>query len=190
MTPELWFEAGGLVAVIVGLWFAGVQFKQGRLALEHTAQSHEEEYLWRRKIAAQEALASYSSSVVLSDLQKQLNYLEIGRRGCIDLDELEQKLEASPDLRADLHRLLNYYEALARGVLQGLYDDEVIKAGRRGAMNRAYSGFECYIVKRRDSGSPNAWIDFETLIRRWDEADGKEAGMIIEPRLQSGSEGQ
>lgn len=177
MTTELWFELVGLIAVILGLVFAGVQFKQGRLALEHTAASHEQEYRWRRKIAAQEALSSYSSSVVLSDLQKQLNYLDIGRRGCIDLDEIEEKLEANPDLRADLHRLLNYYEALARGVLQGLYDDDVIKAGRRGAMNRAYTGFECYILERRKNGSPNAWSDFEALILKWDEAEQEDASV-------------
>lgn len=160
-----------LLAVIFGLAFAGFQILQGRKALEYSAKTHNADHEWHRKIAAQEALAQYSSSVALSSLEKHFRYLEIGKKGCIEREVINKKLASVPDLRQDLHKLLNYYESLARGVHLGLYDDEVIRIGRRGSMERAFKAFECYILDRRESGSPRAWCEFEKLITKWQGAD-------------------
>ena len=173
MTLEQALALANFLAVVGGLTFAGFQVRQGRKALEQSAEAHKADHAWHRQIAAQEALAQYSTSVYLSRLAKEFNYLEIGRSACVDLDLVEERFKAEPDLRQDLHALLNFYESLARGVIQGLYDEDVIKAARKGAMERAYTGFKCYIDARRKTGSPKAWLDLQVLIERWESSEPK-----------------
>ena len=68
--------------------------------------------------------------------------------------------------------LLNSYERLARGVNLGIYDDDVIKMGRRMAISKAYFSFAEMIANRRNEyGAPNAWIELEMLLTKWGSSD-------------------
>ena len=161
-------DIGTFCVVVIATGFAAVQLWQGRQALEQSAKAQEAENTWNQQIAAQSALSEYGTSVELSLLQEKFDYLSIGQVGTIPLDKILNEIEADPNVRTDLHKLLNYYEKIARGVLQGLYDGEVVKAARRGAMTRALRGFASYVDHRREVGSPKAWCDLQTLVEEWE----------------------
>lgn len=149
-----------------GLAYAGVQLKQTRDYQELAYRVHQADHDWNRRLAAQNALKNYNQSVALSGLQKAFNYLN--RKEAIPLGEVEEKFKADPELQKALHDMLNAYEGLARGVFHQIYDEEVIKAGRRRAMAKAFRTFHAYIEDRRIKvNAPSAWSSLERLANKW-----------------------
>lgn len=154
-----------VIVTISGLVYAGLQLKHARKHLETSIKIHGADHDWHRRLAAQNTLKEYNQSTITSRLQKEFNYLN--RKEAIPLAEVEEKLSSNSELQNELHQLLNYYEGLARGVFQQVYDEEVVKAGRRGAMIKALRAFGSYIEDRRAKFSPKAWSDLEALVAKW-----------------------
>ena len=154
-----------LIITIFGLFYAGFQLKCAKKALEMSVKVHSADHDWNRRLAAQNALKEYNQSMIISSLQKKFDYFN--RKEAIHLSEVEEKFSSNVNLQNDLHQLLNFYEGLARGVFQQIYDEEVIKAGRRGSMIKALRAFNSYIEDRRAKFSPKAWCEFESLVAKW-----------------------
>ena len=154
-----------LIITIFGLFYAGFQLKCAKKALEMSVKVHSADHDWHRRLAAQNALKEYNQSTITSLLQKEFNYLN--RNEAIPLAEVETKMSSNPELQDYLHKLLNFYEGLARGGFQQIYDEEVIKAGRRGAMINALRAFNSYIEDHRVKFSPKVWCDLESLVAKW-----------------------
>ena len=155
-----------VIVVILGVGFAGFQVYLSRKNSDRLVAIHRAELDHAKRVAAQQALAAYRLSVTLSNLQMHFHYIDKIRE--IPIEEILEALKREPELKVELHDLLNYYEGLARGIAQGIYDEQVIKAGRYGAMRRAYRAFLPYIIYRRaENKSSRAWVDLESIILKW-----------------------
>ena len=148
-----------------GLIYAGFQLKKTKEHLQAAYKINEADHDWNRRMASQAALKEYNQSILSSGLQSEFDYLNCTES--IPLSKIKDGFDKHPDLQTELHQLLNFYEGLARGVFQNIYDDEVIKAGRRSAMMKALRAFNSYIESRRKTSSPTAWTDLESLVAQW-----------------------
>jgi len=162
-----------------GLFYAGLQLRHSKKMHELTYRVHLADHDWNRRMAAQNAIAEFNQSQLSSALQEAFNYLNL--KEPIPLREIEEKINNTPALQNDLHQLLNTYESFARGVIQNIYDEEVIKAARCRVMCKAYRVFQSYIDFRRVSlNAPKAWSDLKYLVQKW----GHESNSI-EPRAST-----
>ena len=108
----------GIVTLITlgGLVYAGIQLRKTKEQLQAAYKINEADHDWNKRMASQSALKQYNHSTVLSSLQSEFDYLN-----CIEaipLSRIKEGLKKRPDLQRELHQLLNFYESLARGVLQ------------------------------------------------------------------------
>lgn len=124
---------------------------------------------WNRRKAAQDITTAFNERVHQPELlEKLLQYNE--RKKPIPADDLLAAFKASPSLGLTVHTLLNYYEALARGINQQIFDEKVIKAAKRSVMIRTFRLFEPYIKQRRLFTS-DAWSELEGMVVTWEEED-------------------
>lgn len=158
-----------LVTVIVGLVYGGIQLKHAAFQISETRRIHQENHDWNRRLAAQEALRAYNYSLLSSPLQDVFDYLNVSEP--IPLAKLTEEFANNPKLQPDLHQLLNYYEGLARGIHQSLFDEEIVKSARKNAMMMAEKAFTNYLDKRRENVNPHAWRELSSLISRWRSQD-------------------
>lgn len=163
----------GFTALIAlgGFVYAGIQLKKTTEQLRTAYKINESDHDWNRRKAAQDALKEYNQSIISIELQSEFDYLNCVES--IPLKKIEEGFNKHQNLRAELHKLLNFYEGLARGIFQKVYDEEVIKAARYNAMKKVFRAFNSYITHRREkSSSLFAWSDLESLLVRW-KADEK-----------------
>jgi hypothetical protein len=158
-------SAGSAVFLAMGVVFAGVQLRKTRQSVEASLKIHRENHDFQRRYAAQEALRSYDYSVLSGPLETEFRFLENAEP--ISLRRIQEAFRANSELQRDLHQLLNYYEALARGVRQGVFCEDVVKAGRRKAMIVAANSFQTYIEHRRKQLNPQAWTELTQLCHKW-----------------------
>ena len=154
-----------IVLLIVGFIFAYLQLRGARAEIRTLNVHHADNHDWNRRHAAQEALRNYNYSLLSSPLQTSFDYLN--SLDSIPVSQIEDKFSENTDLQSDLHQLLNYYEALARGINQGIFDEDVVKSARRNAMVRCERSFRNYIEKRRQNVSPRAWVELSHITTRW-----------------------
>ena len=155
----------GFLLMIKQFKLAGLQLQLAGSQLEKIQETHRQNHDWERRIAAQSAVNEYSSVVDTKDLKSEFDYLN--RTDVIPLAELQGAFERCSDMQGSLNKMLNYYERLARGVRQGIYDEELIKAARLTAMKKVLRVFGPYIEHRRKEFSPNAWADLDALVDEW-----------------------
>ena len=162
----------GFTALIAlgGFVYAGIQLKKTTEQLRAAYEINEADHDWNRRIAAQDALKEYNQSILSSELQSEFNYSNCTES--IPLKKIEEGFNKHPNLQAELHQLLNFYEGLARGVFHGVYDEKIIKAARYNSMRKVFRAFNSYIESRRRASSPTAWKDSESLVDQW-KADEK-----------------
>lgn len=78
------------------------------------------------------------------------------------------------EIRDNILRVLNYYETIAIGIKNDIYDENVIKRLLKGNLLKAYHIFSTYIEHRRkDHEAPKAYIDLESLVNEWKILDTK-----------------
>lgn len=156
--------------ILTGLLFTAFQLNHAARSITQASEHNKEANEWNRKIAAQNALDRLAASPILSKLQARFNYID--EKAIIPVQEIEKACNDDNDLKNELFDLLNSYEKIARGVNLGMYDDEVIRVGRRGAISKAYFSFgELILHRRQHYGAPNAWKELEVLVQRWETSD-------------------
>jgi hypothetical protein len=151
--------------VLFGVAVAYYQLRLSRRNLEYIAETHRQNHVWNRAYAAQEALRFYNYSTLSGPLQDRFNFRNF--HDPIPLQTLLDAFEEETSLQADLHQLLNFYEGLARGINQGIFDESVVRAGRGNAMIRAERAFFAYIDYRRRNVSERAWAELSDIAARW-----------------------
>lgn len=154
-----------IALLIIGFCFAYLQLKAASREIHALNQHHSDYHDWHRRHATQEALRYYNYSLLSSPLQTSFDYLNSAES--ISVTQIEERFKENPNLLSDLHQLLNSYEALARGVNQGIFDEDVLKSARRNAMVRCERSFRNYIEMRRQNISPRAWIEFSYITQKW-----------------------
>lgn len=129
---------------------------------------------WNRRKAAQDAtmlLIQQAPDTRLLD--DALHHTVV--RDPIPLEVVNKAVEDNAEVRRALHRYLNHYENLARGVRQGVYDEKIIMTACRGIMSRNWVRFGHYIAHRRSAGSPSAWSELELLLNKWQGEERQES---------------
>ena len=149
-----------------GVVYAGLQLKQAKEGIILTYRAQSADHDLQRRLAAQNSLNEYNKSIITSDLQIEFKYLNV--KESIPLERIEKIFGENSALRNELHQLLNFYEGLARGVFQQIYDEEVIKSARKSSMAKALLAFRSYIEMRRREYAPNAWSDLDALVTKWE----------------------
>ena len=164
-----------LLCLVIGFIIALVQIKNSSNALslqlsdtqkvlENNNLLHQADHDWNRRLAAQEALRHFNYSLLDSPLREKFDYLTLKR--AIPLQEILEAFNQNATLRSNAHQLLNYYESLARGINQGIFDEEVIKVARKNAMSMNVIAFQHYITDRRTI-SPKAWLELTDIVQKW-----------------------
>lgn len=150
---SLIIQGGSGLLVAAGLFYAAKQIRT----------THD----WNRRKAAQDATLMLTIGTNgMNLLQEHFSYMT--RTDPIACSEFQPVFEKHPEVRITIHDLLNYYEAIARGVFQGIYDEQIIKPSKTTAAFRAYDKLTPYIRQRRlETSSPNLWNHFEALVSSW-----------------------
>ena len=147
-----------LLILLGGVFYAGRQLHILRATL---CGDHD----LKRRIAAQDALKELTNRVEYRQiLERHFHYIDSDEP--ISLDVIQKTLEKEPDLKIILADLLNYYEMLARGVWQGIYDELVIEDAQRIQMQKIYSTFSIYIKEQRKNNA-EIWCRMESLVNEW-----------------------
>lgn len=160
---KLIFDSLSLFGVIAGLIYTGFQI---RLLSNQYRDFHE----WNRRKASHDSIDRF---IALADGNKKLdeafNYLT--SKDPIPLKEIVKAINEEPELRAALHRLLNYLESLAIGVRHGVLDDDIIRDTFKGVFLIVKTQFSEYIDDRRRNYQSAAWSEIDLRINKWQEVE-------------------
>ena len=149
-----------VVLLAISVIYAGRQ-------LQLLRRQHSEDHDWNRRLAAQQAIDKYHNiQLMVETISEHLDFQN--RTEGITLADIEAKFKETGTLQTRVHSVINYFEAMARGVRQGIYDEEVIKNAFQGHMNRVYESFRYYIEsRRRNLHNPQIWIELEEISDKW-----------------------
>lgn len=162
-------SSASLIILVIGLLYGAKQIKNALVQIADTRRIHQDNHDWNRRLAAQEALRSYNYSLLSSPIQMVFNYLNVSEP--IPLKNIQLEFDKDKTLQSDLHQLLNFYEGLARGIHQALFDEDVVKAARKNAMVMVEKGFLNYIENRREEVNQYAWSELSAIIGKWKNED-------------------
>lgn len=149
----------GLSALLVAVSVL-LLVRQIRIAVNVHSDNHD----WNRRIETQHAITKIRE-LDTDKLHKKFDH--VNRANSIPLDDVLAAFSEKPELQLLLHKVLNFYEGLANGVFLKTYDERIIKANRRGTMEREFSRFKNYIAYRRDGTNSNAWAGYERILTKW-----------------------
>jgi hypothetical protein len=176
-----------LLALLIGLLYGAGQLRCANRSLDASSKSldeskciHQQNHDFGRRHAAQDALRAYDYSVLSGSLNEAFKFLQM--KEPVPLVDIQSAIKEKEGIQRDLHQLLNFYEGLARGINQGIFDEKVIKAARKNAMIVAERGFQNYINKRRTDMNPRAWSELSSICSRWQAADNH-----VPPREKTGT---
>lgn len=157
-------SAIGILLVVTGLLFTGVQIRQN-------TRTQREQHRWNLRMSAQAAIAESHEVELKSSLEAKLSFIRNPQR--LPLSKIHEVLDNEPELVAILHRILNVYESYARGISQKIYDENVIKDARMHAMISMFNVFQEYVDDRRSLGRPMAWTNYENIIEKWKSEENR-----------------
>lgn len=163
-------RAVSTVFIAIGLLYTGRQ-------ISLLKESHRQNHDWNRRNAGQIAIRQMLDlapvDILINKVFNNSNTTE-----AIPLEKILEAFENNNELQSQLHQLLNAYEGLARGILQGIYDEEVIYEGRRGSMIQAFDNFKPYITYRRKNVHSSAYELMESIVDRWKTKSSKKEQRI------------
>ena len=161
---------------------AGLLFTTRQLRL--LAKTYIDLHDWNRRKAAQDAShqwQEYADDAVL--LENTFHFRD--NQGIVDLPTLLAAFRADAKAQASLHRILNYFEAIANGTRNRVFDEPIIRDAFCGVFDLHSQRFGAYIEHRRSHGAPKAWIEMEDLSRKWTQEDrsrvARESTGVIRP---------
>ena len=129
------------------------------------ARSHE----WERMMLTQNAIVDFRKNQSLKTISTKLDYL--AQTQTTDLTKMNEAFAQDSDLRADVHMYLNQIEILCAGMLNGVYEEKLIKDSMSNTISYAFEFFRQYIEQRRSDLSPNLYKKTEQVVKLW--KDGK-----------------
>ena len=163
-------EVFNTIAIFGSLLYLGLQFKR-------SAKIHEQNLEWQKRIETRKKLDDYNRLDSAQFLNEHLKF--ISRKHPIPVDEINDCIKTSHEIVVHLSRLLNYYEAIAIGIENNIYNEELVKVTRKNAMISTFTSFEDYIKYDRREDNPSAYIKFENLIKQWIGEDRKTQGLPL-----------
>ena len=161
---ETFFDIATLVVIVVTAYIAVRHLREG-------TQSRRETHEWNRRIETQRALFAFQIEIkgAWKALDSKFDYHDDGNP--VTANEVKAAFIEDGELKTHLFDMLNFYEAIARGIDFKIYDEEMVKAARKNAMIRVANYFRPYIRQYRREKNPHACIKFTSLIEGWKKAD-------------------
>ncbi|WP_089727287.1 DUF4760 domain-containing protein [Candidatus Thiosymbion oneisti] len=160
------YEIANLSIMAASALFVSISLIYLSRQLKLFVAAHADNHKWNRCIETQRALGK-TREINMDALNDRFGF--VNRKDPIPPNEILDAFNDDYSLQLILHKLLNFYEGLAIGVFMGIYDVEVIKAHRRGAMERTFVNFKNYIEHRRNQISKTLWTAYERLIKKWED---------------------
>lgn len=158
--------------MLLGLYLT---LRQIRLLTDSYKDLHD----WNRRKAAQDAADDVEHTTKDTPLLDET--LEITtRRETIPLKTIQEEIEKNSELRRAINRRLNFYEGLAAGIHQRVFDEGVIRHAYENLFRRTHIQFKEYIDHRRNVGDKETWENFIKTTEKWNEKEDS-------PRAPTGS---
>ncbi len=161
----------GLIGVISSIAYAALQLRQNRIIHQRTLD-------WNRVTLTEAELSNKADSQRTVKLSTEFSaYVSTNTDQEPNTIPLAEILDAINDGRItpeDIHHVLNRYERICRGVNCKLYDEQYVLLALRMTMIKVLVNYKEYISYRRLTTNPNAWIQFESLMNEWNQADLKQ----------------
>ena len=161
-----WIEILRIALQLITVLFLAVGFvatvRQIKLLYSVNVDNHE----WNRRKAAQDVSLTYKQAVSTDNLKQHFDYVN-NTKTRISIEKIKQGFADSSELKSDLHRLLDFFDALSRGVNHAVYDEKIIKSSWGGVIDRTFDQFLPYIDWYRENVNPKAWSETEILIDKW-----------------------
>lgn len=154
-------QSASLVLIAIGLYH-----------LVLTRKVHSQNHDLTRRITTQEILRENNKHELSKKLSVHFDW--INSKDSIALKKILVVLEEdeNKEVQGALHALINIYEGYARGIFQGVYDEELIKVARKTVMIRMNFQFQSYINYRREYWrNDKVWDQFEKLVKKWNAQD-------------------
>lgn len=82
-------------------------------------------------------------------------------------DKILKNILNSPALRADIVRLVAYFDTLALGIMTSYYDEKISRESLVVVVIDTYKVIEPYILYRRKETNMNIASNFEKLYNKW-----------------------
>lgn len=126
---------------------------------------HTKSHEWERMMLTQNAVVDFRKNQSLKTISTKLGYL--GASDPILLPEMNVKFESDTELRADVHMYLNQIEILCAGLLNGVYEEKLIKDSMGNTICYAFEFFKPYIQQRRSDLSPQLYAKTDQVVVQW-----------------------
>lgn len=154
-----------LIVISVGAYLSIEQLRIANENLQLLKKSHVDNHDWNRRIETQKA-------IVIKDIVRIIKMNEkfdVNKKNeAIRLQEILNIVEDDDETRVTLDETINRYEGFARGIFQGIYDDEVVKKAMYNSMVKNYKLFKNYIDYNREKyDRKTLWIQYENLMNKW-----------------------
>lgn len=159
---NLFFKIAYLVVPTIGVFLTFIQVKKIK-------ERQKEDYDWNKRIEAQKALEGFPRREA-QKLRTVFGY-ETNKDYTISLEKIEKKFEEDSEVKSSLGIYLDFFEGIACGVNQKIYDEPVIKTNYKTAMIRAYYRFQNYIRKGRGNDFSSLYSELENLVKKWESND-------------------
>ena len=162
--------------------FIGVGLLYTAKQIKLLIKSHSDNHEWNRRKVAQDASLMYSQLTEGNNLLNE-HFSYVTSSEPVAMKTMDEKFGNEPELKPQLHRLLNYFNSLCRGVNHKLYDEKIIKSSWGGVIMRTYDQFKPYILWYQKNVSEEAWFEMERLANQWKH---KSSASKVTPRKATG----
>ena len=127
---------------------------------------HRDNHEWNRRKSAQDLTIDIGSRISdYNDLSVAFNLFN--RTEAIPLDEINTKFAENPSLELKVLEFLNLFNIMARGVIEGVYDEEIIYKARSTSMIKTFEALKQYIEKRKNERGIDIYSSIEALVNEW-----------------------
>lgn len=147
------------LVIAVALVYAALQINGIRRTIRETNS-------WNRRKAAQDMIFQIDKNAsVCTDLNRHFGIFK--KREPIPLAKIQKAFSENSELEFRLVELLNAYSALARGVLEGVYDEQIVYDASSARLVKIHNSFQMYIEFRHQEQGPHLYTALETLACEW-----------------------
>lgn len=152
-------QAAAWLATVTGLFYVS---RQLQIATKSYVNLHE----WNRRNAAQTLFFDFNLNFSMTGVQLAIDYTNLKQP--IEVNVLVDKFKENKQLQLDVAKLLNFFECLAVGIQNGVYDKQIIEVGFKGLMQHGWLVFQNYIKYRQVDTMYKSWETFGKVIHAWE----------------------
>jgi hypothetical protein len=167
-----------LFVQILGIYFVVISLRFVKNQIEMSEKIHADTLIWNKKIATENELSSKVNPAVTKLINESF---DLKAHRILPLELVLSVIDEKKSIEGNIHHVLNRYERLGRGVMNGIYDEDIVKKAIRGPLLRTYYRYYEYIEHWKIKENKYAWVEFIRLAQKWElEEEYKENNYINE----------